>query len=617
MISSQFSGQYQYDGRFVDVDHVGSRVFMTDRNNNPVFQQPLHPSDFLSLVSTNKVIKVRGGQEDVVTVPNPESLTDDVRQQYFMNEYCKALDRTETPSSRRTMDMVINALAPRLGDTRKPSTSKLYRHYKKWKATAFAAGTARKSGGSRGSYADQDNQDLFLGVVDDHYLCLSPKSVRECYRLFGERFSDQKRDGLIEAKVKPISRSTFYSWIKQIPLDTVIEAQQGKVEANKYRRKASVGFVSKTILERVEIDAVHINIGLKDAEGNCYSTAILYAAIDVCSRMILGYHLQVGATGGETLDGYRHCIINAVSPKDDPVAWPAHGLPDFIVGDAAVVLNSDAFALFKNHIGVSMINTPAGRPWHKPFIERWFATLRAQLLVSLSTYAGKRQKPTGAAAANKQKDALPISEFKQLLHDYVVHAYNNNAHAGLSDQSPNDVWKAMAGSQAIPLVPSNIEELRHLRCYTDTVTLGRHGVTRIGVDYFNDDLHRAAVKAGDLDEGVKVDIYFDKADLGAITVLYKNELFEAKALRVDLSGVSEAQLKEARANNAVPRSKESPVTPKSLRNPGGSSESKSNKKRKPVVNNGKANIHFGAQKAATKKPKPTTDDAFDASKLTL
>ncbi len=614
---SNYSGAYQYKGQLVNVDCTNERIHVIDTLDQPVLGSPLKFEEFFNLVASQQLVKHRGAVNDAVYLPPHAELSRNVQDNYFLNEYCRALLKRPNNRSRRVIKQVIEEKAPVLGDTHPPSVSKLYRIFDKWEDFAFGAlkQGVKASLNGRNSYADDANQELFLEVMDDKFLVAEPRPLRECYRIFKGRFNQWKKDNVIAPDVKMISWSTFNNWRRDIPYDVVLKAQQGTFEATRYSRKAGRSFVTHQILERVEIDAAHINLGLLDDAGNVYTSVILYTVIDVYSRLILGYYLQVGESGGETLDGYRHCLINAVEPKEDAEDWPAFGKMSLVVGDAALVLSSEAFGVFKNHLNVSMVNAPSARPWHKPFIERWFGTLRTQFLSNVPGYMGKRFAPIGLKGTVKSNATLTISDFKAELHRYIVHQYNKRPHTGLKDKSPCDTWYKSIMSGVVPQVPSNLEQLRKLRCYTDKPTLGRHGVLRLGVNYFNDDLHALAVKNGAFDHSIKADVYYDKTDMSAVTVVYENQHFEAVAMHDGLEGVSEAQWQAMRKGQKISPDDLPPITPQEEWEGKKSRRRKATKRRKPTVSNGKAQMRFTDNSPTS--PSTESGAGFEASELEI
>jgi hypothetical protein len=96
-------------------------------------------------------------------------------------------------------------------------------------------------------------------------------------------------------------------------------------------------------------------------------------------------------------------------------------------------------------LGMRPISVRTGHAWAKPFIERFFLTLRLSFLSKLPGYLGSKSYK-GAPHLNPEDTTeahakLTASMFERELHDFIHKKYHKNAHAGLNDRAPIDIWE--------------------------------------------------------------------------------------------------------------------------------------------------------------------------------
>jgi putative transposase len=286
-------------------------------------------------------------------------------------------------------------------------------------------------------------EDLMLKFIVDHYLVKVSLSVNHIYDLMSEEFNElhARNPGLY---VKKPGRATFYNRINDLSELTSAEAKLSKSEVNKLKRIALKKYQVSGILARVEIDAIHISLGILDESGKKYAgTIVLMVAIDVFSRSILGYDFIVDRKSAETADLTIQCIKHAISQKDNE-GWPMRGTIRLLVNDASTAATSDAFKIVCSSLGINTLTTTVGEPWRKPFIERFFLTLRREFLAGLPGYLGSKifrnHDHLDKGDNVKDKAQLTEKEFRRLFEDYIVNNYHHSGHTGLNDACPHDVW---------------------------------------------------------------------------------------------------------------------------------------------------------------------------------
>ena len=473
----------------------------------------------------------------------------------YWKPYLEALARQPKPGSLKTRKEVIRKVANQALDNNPPSPSTLYNKYKAYEKSEFGVSSIffRDMGASRGPYYPDEIQELANEIFTDYYLKPNGKNINQCYRelfrlfnlRFGKRIQDPN-DGLYGYSCP--SKATFYLWEKQLPYLDVIGSREGTRAAQKEKRRCKRKFQLGGILERVEMDAVHLNIGLVDENGEYIGKPLVYVAIDCYSRAILGYYIQIG--GAESTDGVIKCILNALGSKDNlsvetQNAYIMYGLMSELVGDPSSAFISTRNYAFSDVLGYLLSTTPSSSPWKKPFIERWFLTLRQQLMCVLPGYVGKRTDQKQLEFDMKRQAELTFSQFEDAFVRYVVDEYHQTPHCGLNLRTPHDVWAEDMINNP-PFEINNLESLRNFKGERASRKLDRGGVKINNLEYYSDELLDAAFEAN-ARLPIDVEVYYNTEDVGTITVRFldgKEFHVPTKEKQEFYSGLSLHQLRE-------------------------------------------------------------------------
>jgi putative transposase len=118
------------------------------------------------------------------------------------------------------------------------------------------------------------------------------------------------------------------------------------------------------------------------------------------------------------------------------------GLPQRLFVDNGANYRSRHLALVCAKIGVALIHARPYQPSSKGKIERWFRTVRAQLLRRLSA-----------------ADTESLESLNRRLHAWVDGEYHHAPHRGLEDQTPLDRWAMSAERVRLPGPNLDLEAL--------------------------------------------------------------------------------------------------------------------------------------------------------------
>lgn len=450
----------------------------------------------------------------------------------YWKPYLTALDREDRPGSLEVRKRVIRQVSMRQSPHKRvPSASSLYGYYRRYLAAernVLAVVTSvQKPSDVRAKPA---LVELFNEVMDDHYLKpTGALSLRRCYEIMQQRFSTATaEDNHPLAGLKMISQAQFYNWANHLLITPEMKLKKlSNRERTVMRRKAVQQFQLDQILERVEVDAATINIGLLDDEGNYLGAPIVYAMIDCYSRSILGIHVQVG--GGEKSSSVLHLYHQMLAPKTEVRQqygcvndWPMFGVPTTLVSDSGPGFSSHQVSTFLSQVQIANIKAEVRKPWKKPFIERFFHTCRTQLFSTMNGYVGKRKDQKELDISMRDAACITLREFREILTRYIVDDYHQRPHSGLNRDgygkvTPYQVWKAQA-KFVPPNVPANADQFRYNKGIILTRNLAREGVSANSITYHSSELDSLVIEKG-LQYPVPCTVLVDEEDVGSVTVL--------------------------------------------------------------------------------------------------
>lgn len=118
------------------------------------------------------------------------------------------------------------------------------------------------------------------------------------------------------------------------------------------------------------------------------------------------------------------------------------GLPARLYVDNGANFRSQQLALVCAKLGVALIHARPYQPQGKGKIERWFRTVRAQLLAHLGT-----------------DDTASLETLNRKLWAFVEGEYHHAPHRGLNGQSPLERWAQSADEVRYPDVTLNLDDL--------------------------------------------------------------------------------------------------------------------------------------------------------------
>ena len=274
-----------------------------------------------------------------------------------------------------------------------------------------------------------------------------------------------------------ISAATLYRFLKQRGLTTrqlLVAPARKKFEAERSNQIWQSDMLFGPYVQR---------------PGGGRTQAFLYAFLDDASRLIP--HAQFYAHPG--LDAFLDCLRQAVS---------ARGLPIRLYVDNAKVFRSLQLARIAASIGILITHTPAYQPQGRGKIERFFRSVREQLLANLDP------QPT-----------LSLEELNQRLWVWIEQVYHRSEHGGLGT-TPLLRWQ------------QNIDCVRQLPPATDLRRLFFYRLSRLVRGGSTFKLRGHFYKAPAQLVGETIDVRFDPLALSQVETYFQGEA-QGIAPRVD------------------------------------------------------------------------------------
>ena len=395
-------------------------------------------------------------------------------------------------------------------------------------------------------------EDLIYEYFCDYYLVRSDATAKSVHAIAD----------MLRVKIRELSKSkpacypvipcvdTIYRRFRETLALLTTQKTLSKAEARKLRYKLGREFVPEDPLERVEMDAVYINLGLNNEANKFLGTIVMMIAIDTCTRCPLGYSICVGKNASESADLAIECLKSVVTPKDNPL-WPCFGVPVRLVTDATTATKGNMYKSLALQLGANPVVTRTGEGWSKPFIESFFRTLRCEFLSKLPGYLGSKTRINNrhleATEDAELHASMTLEEFVAAFEDYITNVYMQSAHSGLKNRAPLDVWtNAISKNPLLQTVPAAVTELSEFRgCYRAKCTLYGNGSIKLkNEQYVSDELKALSLS------GVKsVECFYSDIDTSSVVVKHQNDTFIVPIREMnhhDDAGVQQAELDVAR-----------------------------------------------------------------------
>jgi putative transposase len=542
MLALPKNARFKFRGLTGVIEDVKARYVMLDFEDRGLEKFEPHQLEDAYVQGEFEILSPK-----VVTVV--DTITDPaVSDKYRFITYCMVqLHQSGLPKSERVAKKVAAEAVKKFGmlDGSTPSASTLKRWYKKWfnndKSVSYIL---RKSKETRRSQFTAECKALADNSIDENYLKFHGCSVSEAYCLFlqeykkqqskweRERVIDNNNTGETLPPFKPMSRTAFYDYVSKLDAYEVDKARLGMKAARKKHRCVTGSIITNRPLERVEVDAVHLNICVKVEmkDGTfTYERPILYVAMDVHTRLVVGFVIEYSlGKPGETADAVMQLLKQICNPfkvsKHLKRPFPLGGKPESIVSDSGTAFIATSIRMAMQSQFIEHHVTQKASPWKKPFVERYFRTLKGQCMSKLPGYVGPRIRGSELDKTLPQLAQLSKDEFETNIEHYILNIYHHNPHKGLDNWSPIDSWQENEGSFPPVALCDFVDLSKHHAKSVQRKISSPSGITVNNIKYncmeIQSLFHKLTRQLGNKPEARTVTVMFSDMDVSKVTVIH-------------------------------------------------------------------------------------------------
>ena len=383
----------------------------------------------------------------------------------------------------------------------------LYRWQERYKSTGTILGLiSNKVGAKKGNTRlNSEIEILIKRIIDSYYLTIQKPSVQS---VVDKVLAECKKMNIIA----PHS-NTIRNRIESITEYEKLKKQGNRGIARTKYEPAPNKFEADYPLQLIEIDHTPCDIILVDDEHRLpIGRPWITVAIDIYSRMIVGYYLSMNAP---SVTSVGMCVSNTILPKDTLLAkfdvnanWNVWGFPETIHVDNGADFRADAVKKAGLAHGINIEFRPVGRANFGGHIERAIGTLMSEIHnLPGTTFSNIKQRGEYNSDANA---SMTFFEFEKWLVTFITKIYHKRVHNSLS-LTPEQQWEEglFGDENSIGFIqkPSSNSTiiLDFLPIYERTIQ--KNGVNIEGLNYYE---HVLRTKINQTENGKKKQFIFKR-----------------------------------------------------------------------------------------------------------
>ncbi|MFW2600321.1 Mu transposase C-terminal domain-containing protein [Aliarcobacter butzleri] len=383
----------------------------------------------------------------------------------------------------------------------------LYRWQERYKSTGTILGLiSNKVGAKKGNTRlNSEIEILIKRIIDSYYLTIQKPSVQS---VVDKVLAECKKMNIIA----PHS-NTIRNRIESISEYEKLKKQGSKSIARTRYEPTPNKFEADYPLQLIEMDHTECDIILVDDEHRLpIGRPWITVAIDIYSRMIVGYYLSMNAP---SVTSVGMCVSNTILPKDTILAkfdvnanWNVWGFPETIHVDNGADFRADAVKKAGLAHGINIEFRPVGRANFGGHIERAIGTLMSEIHnLPGTTFSNIKQRGEYNSDANA---SMTFFEFEKWLITFITKIYHKRVHNSLF-LTPEQQWEEglFGDENSIGFIqkPSSNSTiiLDFLPIYERTIQ--KNGVNIEGLNYYD---HVLRTKINQTENGKKKQFIFKR-----------------------------------------------------------------------------------------------------------
>ncbi|MDR6948452.1 putative transposase [Pseudomonas sp. 2957] len=357
------------------------------------------------------------------------------------------------------------------------------------------------------------------------------------------------------APFRGISRRSVSRRIHAMEHTMITQGRVSKATHDQEMRTAIRKLLVERPYQRVEVDATPLDIFCCDAQGQPIGRATCYAGIDAATGAIVMLKCSIKKPSQDfVLSALEFCF----SPKGEAFSeryrlnnpWLVPAAIETIVLDNAQEHHGGVVLNALRYLNTTIDYPMAGKPQAKPFIERFFGTLKSGLINTLpgstKSQSSLERDPIGRAMKER---LYTVVELEALIIKWVADVYMQSPLQRLEHRfepgcSPARAMELLKRQHSV-MPPPDPVEFRNacLRYHADEKTLGREGVCHDTMKYNSSELSKLYQRRG---QKTKVKVRLNPLDCRSVFVVDPddaNALIEAHNKRpgMPLIGFEEAR----------------------------------------------------------------------------
>ncbi len=356
-------------------------------------------------------------------------------------------------------------------------------------------------------------------------------------RFWREVAADCRIHGLAPPSIRRLGR-----WLEQHDQAKLMAKREGKDKAERHHLATPGTLTADHPLDIVQIDHTKADVTVVDSvTRRALGRPTLTVAIDVNSRMVLGFHLSLEPP---SLLAVALCLTHAVMDKSHWLAargigteWPAWGIPKMIHVDNGAEFHARAFKMACSEYQIDLQHRPPGTPRYGGHIERLIGTMMGAVhLLPGSHFSNIFERGDLDAEAEA---VMTLRELEAWLALEITDSYHARAHRVL-DTTPIAVWTAgMDG--AAQRMPADPRQFLVDFLPSEQRVLQRDGLHLFHIRYWSDELRWLMGR-----ESRKFTLKYDPRDLSRIFVLTEDGIIEARPANLTRPAITLREYRAAR-----------------------------------------------------------------------
>ncbi|MDC4756696.1 DDE-type integrase/transposase/recombinase [Acinetobacter baumannii] len=364
----------------------------------------------------------------------------------------------------------------------------LYRWFRAYKATGTVTSLIPKQRGwQEGNSRLTPEQDKIINdVIQEYYLSSQRLSQQEVFK--------QVKIVCSQNNIPRPTQNSVRKRILELSAKAVLYGRgQPKKAKDKFSPKAGMFPNVFYPLDVIQIDHTPVDLMLvDDVNRQSIGRPWVTFAIDVYSRMILGYYLSLDAPSEISV---AMCIAHAVLPKEEWLAakeieseWKVWGIPKKIHVDNGPDFRTETLRRACLEYDITLEFRPVKVPNYGGHIERLVGTFMGKVhRLKGTTFSNTKER---AEYDSEKYACMTFDEAERWILQQIVMIYHKEIHSAL-DMSPTSKWRdGIFGTGdeigcGLPHVPANPKTVMLDFMPFEERTIQNTGVTWDGVRYFD------------------------------------------------------------------------------------------------------------------------------------